>query len=104
MKPYIIELDVAAARLRFKINTKMTPTVQMNFQSDPSYTHQLWKCVGCSELNGTDIGHRDTEQHIISCTGYLHFRHNKNLDIDRDLVDYFRLVIKSRQDVILAQI
>ena len=34
VKAYLWQLNIEDARLRFKINSGMTPTVKMNFQSD----------------------------------------------------------------------
>ena len=38
MKSYLSELNKEDARLRFKINSGMTPTLKMNFQSDRVHT------------------------------------------------------------------
>ena len=97
---YISTLNIAEARLRFKINAKMTPTVQMNFQSDPQFASQFWTCSGCAVGNMAKevVGCRDTQQHVLICPGYAEFREGKNLDVDKDLVQYFAKVLKLRQD------
>ena len=38
MKPYIKSLNVADSRVRFKLATKMLPTMKMNFQTDNKFT------------------------------------------------------------------
>ena len=83
--------------MRFKIKSLMTPTVRMNFPSDPGYTLDLWRCVGCSS-DGDPIGYRDTQRHIIACHGYAALRQEKDMNDDRDLVIFFQQVIKQRQD------
>ena len=86
--------------MRFKINAKMTPTVQMNFQSDPQFASQFWTCSGCAVGNMAKevVGCRDTQQHVLICPGYAEFREGKNLDVDKDLLQYFAKVLKLRQD------
>ena len=49
LKPYMKELNVFDARMKFKLNSFMTPTVKMNFQSDSEFARELWTCPGCSE-------------------------------------------------------
>ena len=90
LKSYMKNMNLASARLRFKIRTKMTPTVQMNFKSDKKFASQEWKCVGCTD------GRSDTQSHIIHCDGYADIRNGKNLENDQDLVDFFSAVIKRR--------
>ena len=46
---YLSELKVTDARLMFKLRTKMTPSVQMNFVSDDTFKKNFWTCSGCSE-------------------------------------------------------
>ena len=97
VQPYLHKLNISQARMRFKIKSLMTPTVRMNFPSDPGYTLDLWRCVGCSS-DGDPIGYRDTQRHIIACHGYAALRQEKDMNDDRDLVIFFQQVIKQRQD------
>jgi hypothetical protein len=98
---YLTSLNLSDARMRFKINASMTPTVKMNFPSDEDFASQLWSCSGCgnSDLGYELAGSRDTQQHIMICPGYEELRENKNLEDDRDLVKYFSQVIKRRKDL-----
>ena len=41
LKPYMKELNVFDARMKFKLNSYMTPTVKMNFQSDSVFRQSL---------------------------------------------------------------
>ena len=43
-QPYMFQLNLAQARLRFKIKSFMTPTVKLNFASDPTFASQNFKC------------------------------------------------------------
>ena len=95
MKSYLSELNMEDARLRFKINSGMTPTVKMNFQSDPEYTRDMWRCSGCL-AEGNPMGNRDTQLHVMVCPGYEEYRQDKNLSKDKDIVEYFKQVIDHR--------
>ena len=99
-QPYLKTMNISQARLRFKLKTGMTPTVQMNFPSSAEFANQLWTYSGCS-IRGTDgqlVGRRDTQSHIMICPGYTEYRQDLDLDNDRDLVNYFCRVIKQRLD------
>ena len=102
LQPYLESLHISDARLRFKLKTGMTPTVRMNFPSDPEFSRKLWTCPGCSEeKSGHDqvVGYRDTQTHILSCEGYADLREHKDLTCDKELVNYFSLVIKKRLEI-----
>ena len=45
---------------------------------------------------GEVVGSLDTQEHITTCEGYEHLRAEKNLDTDKDLVNYFYSVIRKR--------
>ena len=83
-------LNLHSARLRFKIRANMTPTIQMNFRSDPAFKANKWSCLGCNNRN------LDTQAHVLLCEGYADLRDNKNFDNDKDLVDYLAAVIRRR--------
>ena len=51
---YMKNLKVSEARLRFKIESGMTPTVRMNFMNDEGYRSQQWVCPGCNEQLDTE--------------------------------------------------
>ena len=46
----------------------------------------------------SDLGNRDTQQHVMSCLGYEKFRKDKDLSIDKDIVQYFKEIIQNRED------
>ena len=96
MKTYLKELKVDDARLRFKIVSHMTPSVQMNFPSDCLFTNTLWACEGCK--SESDVGLRDTQHHILICEAYADYRTGKDFSNDKDLVDYYREVLKHRTE------
>ena len=45
------------------------------------------------------IGSRDTQQLIMICPGYARLREGKNMDDDKDLVNYLYDVIKTRMEL-----
>ena len=100
VQPYLKTMNLSQARMRFKLKTGMTPTVQMNFPSSEEFANQLWTCVGCTSTSSdTDRqveGRRDTQAHIMVCPGYTEFRQNLDLENDKDLVTYFGRVVKKR--------
>ena len=100
MKKYIVSLNLHSARLRFKIRSKMTPTIQMNFKNDPKFKANMWTCLGCDNRaeDSTNLGCRDTQAHVLACGGYSDLRDGKNLENDKDLVEYFAAVIRRRMN------
>ena len=102
LQPYMTKLNIAEARLKFKLKTRMTPTVRMNFQSDPEFASKLWTCPGCTaqshKVQEKVEGRRDTQAHILTCAGYAQFREHKDLTDDKDLTKYFSQVIQQRMD------
>jgi hypothetical protein len=75
----------------------------MNFPSDAEFARKLWTCPGCSDDKAgydTVDGQRDTRAHILICPGHTDPRDDKDLSSDKDLVNYFRLVIKKRLETV----
>ena len=100
-KEYLSSMYLTQARLNFKIRAKMTPTVQMNFMSDQKFSNNLWSCVGCQSVSQTGKVKRmmDSQAHILLCSAYKDLRKDKELTNEKDLVDYFSLVIKRRLEM-----
>ena len=88
-KPYLKNLNLADARLRFALRTRMTMTVQANYKGDQTFKSNGWKCQECQVL--------DTQEHVVRCLIYISLRNGKDLSSDRDIVEYFRRVIDSRK-------
>ena len=73
---YLSTLHFHEARMKFKIDSFMTPTVKMDFLSDEEFSRQFWACSGCDASDsggGEGIGSRDTQQHIMVCPGFAEF-------------------------------
>ena len=89
MKQYFKELNLQQSCLQFKLNSKMTPKIASNFHCDPKYCEMNYLCVGCSVR-------RDSEDHVTRCERYSDLRQNLNLDVQKDLLTFFQLVIDRR--------
>ena len=90
LQDYVKNLNIPDARLKFALRSKMLRTVQMNFKGEKQYKDNGWKCVSCNNL--------DTQEHLLSCEGYNFLRVGRNMDQDKDLVAFFRGVIKHRME------
>ena len=91
LKPYMRQLNISLARDKFRLRSKMTRTVKFNFPSDKKFRADMWRCWHCPSI--------DSQAHVRVCPAYQEFRLNKDLDNDKDLVLYFRQVIKLRDDM-----
>ena len=53
----------------------------------PTFRKEGWKCDGCKQ----EI---ENEKHVMECTSYDHVRVGKKLEVDKDLISYFKEVMK----------
>ena len=70
----------------------MMKTVAMNFVNDKKFSSRLWICL-CKKCSAVD-----TMSHLKWCGGYAHLHEGLGIDNDHDLVTFFKLVIKERED------
>ena len=89
-KDYLKNKNVYEARTAFKMKTKMLE-VKMNFQHDPKYMADLWRCDSCRSAV-------DTQSHVLHCPAYKSQRENKDISNFDDLVKYYSdvMVIRSK--------
>ena len=66
--------------------------VRGNYKSDPIMVKNGVGCVACSY-------NKEVNSHIIECEGYIDLRIGKDLEVDSDLVEYFREVMKRRREI-----
>ena len=66
---YLSSLNISAARMKFKLNSRMTPTIQMNFQSDLEFARQFWWWL--SKGGGWLQGHTAACAHLICSSDNL---------------------------------
>ena len=90
-KQYLRTCSLPDARLLFSSNCKMMKTVQMNQKSNPKFIAQNWKCSGCSRM--------DVQEHLLWCPGYAHLREDMDKSNNKDLVAYYRQIIKIRETI-----
>ena len=90
MKEYLTKSNMYNARLIFQSKCKMMKTVKMNFKNHPKYMQENWSCSGCSL--------RDSQEHLLWCSGYAHLRVGLDIKSDDDLAKYYRNIIKLRDD------
>ena len=81
-------LNLPDARLRFALRARMTRTIKTNFKGDSGFKANGWKCVSCGTL--------DTQEHVMVCDGYKTIREEKQLKEDKEIVEFFREVIRLR--------
>ena len=93
IKSFFLHLTSGDARMRFKFACQMTPTVAMNFQSNRKYWSGLWSCPNCENERSSS---RDTQEHLLTCMAYADLRIDKDLNNDKDLVDYLNKVVNLR--------
>ena len=86
---YLNIYNVTDARLKFRMRSMMIPA-KMNMRSKEPNSRTLWKCDDC--------GNVDTQGHILWCPAYSGLRQGRDLANDKDIVDYFREVLKHRDD------
>ena len=90
-KEYLKILNLEQIRTKFKIRTKMIKT-KLNMKN----IDKNWMCDSCE----TAI---DSQSHVIWCPAYSQLREGKNLDSDKDLIDYFNKVLAIRAELHLIK-
>ena len=94
-KDYFHNLDLEGVRTRFRISSKMVPTIRKNFSR--KYRQQTLTCPACSSLQGEK--YLDTQEHVLTvCSAYSDLRNELNLGEDKDLVTFFKSVLERRID------
>ena len=65
--------------------------VKLNYKSDPRHSEKLWQCDSCQN------GQIESQDHILYCAAYAGLRANKDINNDKDLINYIRDVLKIRE-------
>ena len=86
---YFTELSTMEARTKFRIRTHMIDT-KFNYKNKKSYRKELWNCDSCKSSI-------ETQSHLLWCPTYKDIRQGKNLNSDKDLVEYFQQVLQFRE-------
>ena len=90
VQPYTVNLQLAEARTMFRIRTLMMPS-KLNMKNRKKFAESLWKCDQCRRM--------DSQSHILWCPFFAPLREGKNIEDDKDLVEYFDKVFKIREDL-----
>ena len=90
-KEYMKILNLEQIRMKFRIRTKMIKT-KMNMKN----MYKNWLCDSCE----TAI---DSQSHVVWCPAYSKLRAGKNLDSDKDLIEYFNKVLAIRSELKLTR-
>ena len=93
VKSYLKELKLTEARTMMRIRAKMVNTVKFNFQSDPQFTSENWKC----SCKGEDSP-IESQEHLQLCPIYEDLRCKFDVDSDLGIVQYFDAVLQRRQE------
>ena len=72
----------------FRIRSRMIQ-LMANFKNNPRYKKVGWKCDGCK----LEV---DSNAHVIKFVAYEHVRDGKDLNCDKDLVQYIKEVMRIR--------
>ena len=110
MQSYFKTLNLAQSRLKFKLISKICPTIGSCFHQNPKYKKIGYLCVGCSvKQSGESVSDQvtessseelnksiDTSAHIERCSAYADLRMNLDLRDQRDLLTYVQAVINRR--------
>ena len=95
VKDYIKKMTVEDARVNFALRSSMYD-VSFNYRSDPKNAAELWRCDSCMS------GHIQTQSHILYCEAFADLRKDRDLNSDKDLVDYMKsvLIIREKLDLL----
>merc|ERR1712113_1227927 len=92
IKSSLKELDLSEARIMFKHRTEMT-NLKFNYKNNREYSKDLWVCHSCQN------GSIESQNHILFCHAYSELREGKNINKDKDLVEYIRKVMIIRDQL-----
>ena len=81
-------MTVEDARIKFKLRTKMLNT-KFNYKNEPAYRAALWLCHSCQSSI-------ETQSHILWCPAYAELREGKDINSDKDLIEYIKNVLEFR--------
>ena len=87
-KDYFKQKSLEDTRMLFRIRTRMLD-LKANFKNKPAFRKDGWVCDGCKK-------EVETSGHVMSCQAYELIREGKDLSTDRDLVQFFKEVMKIR--------
>ena len=102
LKDYLKYMNIEDARAFFKIRSSSFP-FKMNMKSDPKFAEENWRCDFCFSSNPQSLS-PETSNHILWCPAYAPLRENLSLDDDQHVAQYFRSVLKLREEEAMKKI
>ena len=95
-KGYFYELSLEMVRLRFKIASKVVPTVRKNFKR--KYQNTTLSCPSCKNLDNQNSNpQEDSQSHLLlDCPAFEQLREDKDFSNDQELTEFFKAVIEYR--------
>ena len=88
-KKYVNDMTMNEAQTYFKYRTHMT-NVKFNYKNDGKNREELWRCDSCKSAI-------ESQSHILWCPSYRELRAEKNMNNDKDLVNYILKVMEIRE-------
>ena len=90
-KPYLEHKNVTEARVKFAQRSAMFPC-KTNYMSDPSFREDLFVCDSCESAI-------DTMSHVMICPAYQQLREGKDVNSDKDVLEYLVAVSRIRSNL-----
>jgi hypothetical protein len=90
MKKYAKEGSLFSVRNTWKVRSYMLD-VAGNYSHHNKYQATRWMCQACS------LQVREDQDHLTQCQGYADLVQDKDLNVDAELIDFFRLVMARRE-------
>ena len=97
-KDYFSALNLEDVRMKFKIESKVVPTIRNHFKR--KYRNNSLKCPSCRMSSvSSHVEEFDTSTHVLyNCPTFRDQRMNKDFSNDQHLVDFFKFVIEYRME------
>ena len=90
LKDYVKTGTLHSVRKTWEVRSYML-RVAGNYPGHKRYLATGWQCQAC-------LGQvREDQDHLSSCSGYSDLRQGKDLDSDKDLVDFYTRVMARRE-------
>ena len=61
-----------------------------NYLGHKKYAHTQWKCMACP------LQVREDQDHLVHCRGYVDMLAGKDMDVDSEVVEFYKLVMAQR--------
>ena len=87
-KDYMKTKCIADCRIQFRMRTNM---LQLKANMKGSYKDGDYSCLGCGDKASVE-----DQSHVIRCPAYSDIRQGLDMEVDTDLVKYFRQVMLIR--------